>query len=95
MPPTDTPSDQPDHTEKRRARKRELSQATLDLRVGDPQEVIISGHSSTDLFDDDAVAGRRHGSNRRGRPSCAPYFMYRHTPAAPAHHFVDFLATTR
>ena len=32
MPRTDTPSDQPDHTEKRRARKRELSQATLDLR---------------------------------------------------------------
>ena len=32
MPHTDTPSDQPDHTEKRRARKRELSQATLDLR---------------------------------------------------------------
>ena len=28
--------------------------------VGDPQELIISGHSSTDLFDDDAVAGRRH-----------------------------------
>ena len=35
MPRTDTPSDQPDHTEKRRARKRELSQATLDLRRAD------------------------------------------------------------
>ena len=34
-------------------------------------------------------------SSRRGRPSCAPYFTYRHTPAAPAHLFVDFLATTR
>ena len=32
MPRTDTPSDQPDHAEKRRARKREVTQATLDLR---------------------------------------------------------------
>ena len=32
MPRTDTPSDQPDHAEKRRARKRELSQATREFR---------------------------------------------------------------
>ena len=39
--------------------------------VGDPQEVIISGHSSTDLVDDDAVAGRRHGRGRCGDVVCA------------------------
>ena len=32
MPRTDTPSDQPDHAEKRRARKREVSQATREFR---------------------------------------------------------------
>ena len=37
----------------------------------------------------------RTPSNRRGHRSCAPYFTYRHTPAVPAHLFVDFLATTR
>ena len=41
------------------------------LTVGDPQEVIISGHSSTDLVDDDAVAGRRHGRGRCGDVVCA------------------------
>ena len=40
--------------------------------VGDLQEVIISSHSSTDLVDDDAVAGRGHGRGpvRRGRLRC-------------------------
>ena len=49
--------------------------ARLDARlradVGDRQEVIISRHSSTDLVDDDAVAGRRHGRGRCGVGVCA------------------------
>ena len=48
-----------------------VSDETAADTVGDPQEVIISGHSSTDLVDDDAVAGRRHGRGRCGDVVCA------------------------
>ena len=40
-------------------------------RVGHPQELIISRHSSTDPVDDDAVAGRRHGWGLSGDGVCA------------------------
>ena len=41
------------------------------MRVGHPQELIISRHSSTDPVDDDAVAGRRHGWGLSGDGVCA------------------------